>query len=632
MRKVTRLLAAAVVGAFGLTACSDNVVLPPPEPPPPPSQDAEMTIQAVRDADGDPVDPEAVEGRIIVIYNVDGGGQQISQIEVMVDGNPQSCQTVGASQISAGGESAASAPVECIVNTSAISGECTGEQISPAFSNGEHGIGGRLTLADGSTVSATNALTLNFANENRVELVREGGNEAVNNGERYFGGEDMTWHACPVVYDGDVTVGTVEVTPSAAGTLVAFDGGNMATGPFSFLAVAADNAGVEDAAGSPHTIDVTDVVSDEGENLLGLFPTLGQDVRHLDFTPPADPVAGDLQIDGAAITMDYYSAGAFSVAAVDNGAGVDVDATVFTVADAGTGDPVVEGAAGIEDLEEALPDAYLLQVSSVADRVGNVNALDPAVENATTFGKDATPADISAELPATAGIILNDVAVQLDAVDPDLDNANATDPGSGVATVSAETDEDPPTALTVTNPAGDTYEADISVLADGAYVVSVTVEDGAVLTANPSSTMFDFVLDTTDPTLDITTFPQGGNTAATSAQFTIGGEVTDENGLSAVTLTVRVDGADANGGGDGTCQDTDYELDPDAGEIDQNNLDITASADSFSETFVVERPAAPVNPVKYCFFVNADDNALDRNGDAAPNQGAIQTNADVSWQ
>ncbi len=107
--------------------------------------------------------------------------------------------------------------------------------------------------------------------------------------------------------------------------------------------------------------------------------------------------------------------------------------------------------------------------------------------------------------------------------------------------------------------------------------------------------------------------------------------MTDTNGLSAVTLTVRVDGTDAAGtGAGGTCDAGDYELDPDADEIDANAVDITDSAEDFSETFTVERPGT--GSVLYCFFVDADDNALDRNGDAAPNQGAIQTNATIDWQ
>lgn len=123
MKKVTRLLLVASVAAMGVggfSACSDNVtniVPPPPEPPPPPPpEEASLSIQSIRDADdGSIVDPDDVDGRIIVVLNVEAGDFGVTQIDLLVDDQTVPCQTVAASAI-AGAQASVSGgedDVEC---------------------------------------------------------------------------------------------------------------------------------------------------------------------------------------------------------------------------------------------------------------------------------------------------------------------------------------------------------------------------------------------------------------------------------------------------------------------------------------------------------------------------------------
>lgn len=645
MRKATKNLVLAAAAAFALSACSDDVTVvePPPSPPPGGDDPAELSVKSIESTTGENLDPDDLSGNVVVVLNVESGDQQISEIQLTVDETTRTCQSLGGSALLAGDAEGAqqAAEIECVLNTAAAAGECTGEPVAPAFANGEHTLGAQLVLADGGTVSATNEIAVTFNNENRLQVARSGGQGIVNaqNGTRYWGGEDMEFAACPVVFQGDVSVGSITFMGDNGGGTQEVDLGagagaavTDAEAPFVFTAAAEDNDGVEDADGSPHTFTVQSVTSSEGEPIT--FPgSVDQPELHLDFTGPVLDANEAIQIDGADVVAGtHYSAGDFGISnVVDGGVGFDAASTVFTVVDAAsTTDTIAAAAAGVADLPEddaALDgdanaaDAYEAQVSAVADALGNQTA--GAITSAE-FGVDVTAPELSGEAPGDAGVVLNDGLAQLAAVDPDLASG---DPGSGVdaAGITAETDEDTPTSLTVAAAAGDTFTADISVLDDGAYVVTATVPDQATV-PNVSETSFDFILDRTAPSVNIVNPPPGTVTTSNSnATFTIAGDASDANGLSSLVATVATEGADL------TCGTADdVLLDPDAGEVNQNEVDITESADDFSVDFQIANPGA--STVTYCFRVTGQDTAVDRYGEAAPNTGSQGATTDVTWQ
>ena len=100
-------------------------------------------------------------------------------------------------------------------------------------------------------------------------------------------------------------------------------------------------------------------------------------------------------------------------------------------------------------------------------------------------------------------------------------------------------------------------------------------------------------------------------TDASAIVMTIGGTINDANVITDAEINVYVDGTDAAGTGfDGVCDGTtDYLLIDTANEIDRNTVDITngSNAIAFHEAFTINEPAGAVNPVGYCFIIDATD-------------------------
>ena len=681
MRKATKSLLLVAVAAFGLGACSDDVTVVEPQPPePPPPEDAELTIQSVEDFQGDNVDPDNVSGKIVVVYNVESGDQDVSEVQLVIDGETQTCQTLSgnvSASVAGSGQSQQAAPVECILNTAAGAAQCTGDPLEPAFDNGEHTIGGQLVLADGTTIQATNTVTLNFNNDNTVLVEQMGGQGVANlaTGDVYWGGEDITFAACPIVYDAGVEVGSVTLTVmdvdlASPQLLDLVPGTGTATSvtvsaaPFTATAAAeADNDGVEDPAGDVgQRVTVTSLRADDGAR-IDFTP---QPVENqFDFTGPMVAAGAEVQIDNATITQDLYSSGAFSVSNVtDGGVGFDAGATLVTITDAGApADTVTEDAEAVADLSEDDElvdgdangvDAYAAEVSEVFDRLGNPRTVDvdagtagnqPAT-SANPFGVDMTAPTISNEEPTTDGIILNDTGLGFEAVDPDLASG---DPGAGVdrtgcpvdatvdncTNITAATDETTPTVLNV-NDLGDndgsTFEVALGALADGAYVVTADVPDLAINPANVANPTFDFVLDRTAPTVNIVDPPPGNVTSSNaSLTFVIEGNASDANDLSALTVSVTLVGADDVCG---TADDVALTEGSGPGEVDDQSRSIDVSAGgtiSFTENFQIFN-TGDGSDQDVCFLTTGEDNALDRTESANPNVNTQIVRTDIDWQ
>ena len=166
--------------AIGLAGCADDVIITdppdiiiPPPPPPPPPENAEIaTVSIVNADDGTEIgesEDDPVSGVIGVAINFDTGGFEAAALDVFVDSDKVPCQTFSGQ--AAVGIRADQQRVQCLINTDEGIGACTGSVLLGRFENGPHTISATLTLQDGSSVTATRAEPLTFANTNSIIVV-----------------------------------------------------------------------------------------------------------------------------------------------------------------------------------------------------------------------------------------------------------------------------------------------------------------------------------------------------------------------------------------------------------------------------------------------------------------------------
>ncbi|MEJ2338471.1 MAG: hypothetical protein P8Y15_06210, partial [Gemmatimonadales bacterium] len=204
--------------AIGLAGCADDVIItePPPPPPPPPPEAAEISIFGILDAEtGAEFTGDVVEGRLQVLVNIDTGGFEAAAVDLFVDSDEVACQSFSGQ--AAVGLSADVQQVVCSLDTDQGVGACTGQTQTGRWDNGPHTLAAELTLQDGSSVRATRANDLIFANSNYVNIVpNDIGPRVVGlKEEGWWGGpRDLSWYACPVIFDSSVDAlgGVCEVT------------------------------------------------------------------------------------------------------------------------------------------------------------------------------------------------------------------------------------------------------------------------------------------------------------------------------------------------------------------------------------------------------------------------------------
>lgn len=329
------------------------------------------------------------------------------------------------------------------------------------------------TVEGGIAPSATNSVTTSVANQDVVEIVHlNPGQSVVNNGVRYFGGEDVTFRVIPKMYSGTApgTIGVFGFTDGASGNAGAGDvsfneeddhGGTVEVdaAPYDFVAEYDDNYQEveDDDVDDGHSIFLDTLEDADGVDLSGLLTDDPMDLGdvslifvdnideadgegvYLDFTPPV--VAGEwvgietdddvyvpqvLQestgaVPPATVLPNFYSGGGTwvvtdFVAGVDDnelGSGVDADGAVYWIIIDGDYDNPVPGTTGTDDLDEmggANPDEqYQVQVNSYADRLGN------AVEDLVADIDVLFPA---ADEAATAGFNVDKGAPVFDEIAP----------------------------------------------------------------------------------------------------------------------------------------------------------------------------------------------------------------------
>ena len=149
------------------------------------------------------VNPTPVTGQMTVRANFDLGGASAQRIELLLNGDVAQSQPVLGTQSQA----------DLSVDTSAF--DC--DTLTPDYLNGDYDINVRLVLADGSTVNARNANSfagVTFGNADRVTLEVLSGNSVQASGVTWYGGGDVEFRVCPIIYDNNGTnVQQVVVNP-----------------------------------------------------------------------------------------------------------------------------------------------------------------------------------------------------------------------------------------------------------------------------------------------------------------------------------------------------------------------------------------------------------------------------------
>jgi hypothetical protein len=417
----------------------------------------------------------------------------------------------------------------------------------------------------------------------------------------------------------------------------------------------------------------------DGTDVTSAFE-INSDVRHLDTTAPrCDPGSCEPEIDGTTVLQKgLYSGGDFSLGGLSDGGvggvyGVTtiVDAYEFDSGDEDNQELFLANPAGIADLPEddgcgfgqtthddvqfgclgteaGVPvDAYFLVVSEVEDLLGN--AIEDATaefSNSDEFGVDVTAPDIT-DIEPDNGLVWNMFAnagetFMFEADDPLLasedDPSGVDDAGCDGADctaieVTATNDAATPVTTTLTctefaagSPA-DMFECVVAALVDDVYTFDISVPDKAVLDPNVADTAVTVTIDTQAPGIDILPpIPGDITTSNASAGFALDGAVSDLSGLSDATVGIYTDASV-------DCSSvTALDEGTDPGEVNgDQEIDITADAADFSTLFVVVNTGVDDDSVDYCLIVDAEDNATDKDGDAAPNINSEFVRWTVTW-
>ncbi|MYG50588.1 MAG: hypothetical protein F4164_14725 [Gemmatimonadales bacterium] len=443
------------------------------------------------------VNPSEISGAVTVLLDVQYNDETVTGVALTLGDHVVSCRGTSsdANQAIAGlAESGGAVEVDCYLNTADVMGECMGEQLMPAYANGEYALGAQITT-DGGTRESLVTQQVTLENSGHVVVEFSGGNSLLKGGMPMYGGPDAenmsTFHVCPVSYAG-TTVGKVSLramqTAAAMGALedatslsfraptatASFYGvAQDREGPFTWDVNPAWNEAVEDEGpgGNEHWVFAAEKV--ENSDGLDVSEEFAADnpfgPYYFDMRAPVVGEDAEITIGGAAVPEGRYYGDldnarkpqAFGVSeSTDGGAGGAVatvnvgDCSVAANTDTGARGygtpfvPVVANARTISQLEEEDPhreetdaggiDCYTAELASIEDALGNSSSLpDRTVQTANYFGVDRTRPVIDDVEPEADGLILKDgEMITLEVEDPDLGTG---EPGSGFAGIAAYT-------------------------------------------------------------------------------------------------------------------------------------------------------------------------------------------------
>ncbi|MEM7737971.1 MAG: hypothetical protein AAF267_19505 [Deinococcota bacterium] len=241
------------------------------------------------------VNPNPITGQLTVRANFDLGGAEAERIELLLNGVVAQSQPVLGTQSQA----------DLSVDTSAF--DC--DTLTPDYPNGDYDISARLVLANNSFVNARNGNTgifgdVPFGNADTVELEILSGNSVEASGVTWYGGGDVEFRVCPIIYDiaSGTSVETVVVNPqrdNGSDTLNIGAGAGLprnisrGTAPnfFTFTAAQAPNSNYEDSRAPVRRTTFFEVDALDAGSLN--IASLVSDEFYLDFRGPQ--VTGQVQ-------------------------------------------------------------------------------------------------------------------------------------------------------------------------------------------------------------------------------------------------------------------------------------------------------------------------------------------------
>ena len=636
------------------------------------------------------VDPTNVSGDVTVLLDVQPNDDTIAGIALTLGDETIHCRGTSSDQgdgfiAAASGE----LEVECLFKTASVMAECVGAQLAPLFANGDHTLGARVTTADGETREAivTQPVTLNNSGFVMVEH-SAGSASAVVAGVTYHGGpvdEDddgnqNAFHACPVAYDG-TTVGELSLTTMLTGPgATELEVGEDETAPPTLVITEErgaftwnvdptedDNDGVENRAGKDeHWVINSGDIKDEAGLLVTSKFRGEEEARvgplYFDFKAPSwthDPDEGQpvevlrtrRNLAPAPIQSAFYNRGGFVVRGLTDG-GVGGAAASFAAGDcsiAANADSAkstafvpAEGLADVSDISELPEDdftvdftdagglnCYVVETTAAYDAFMNQATL-PSTPIGTRgyFGVDkGRPVVTDTELVGEP-ILRRDAILSYEVEDPDLATGEA---GSGIWGANWSVNDE-----LVSSQRNSPVSLGYSWFPrDGAYTVHADVWDRAT-PGNVSRIEWAFVRDGLPPTFTVSKSQSNiGNTNARQVTVSVGGTISDANGIAEAVLSVRQT-AEA---GCPVADDDDLNLP--ARRVAANKRDLSSNGSrsiTFDETFTVKAPSAgdvdgagEFVTENLCFFLNVEDVAMDEI-DADGNKAAYDVGSfSVGW-
>ena len=192
-----------------------------------PPASAIVTVYSILNADGNPAVPP-ISGRVNVVLNLDRGNSTLYGLDLLVDGESVAHQSFTSSGMGgiaapvdddAAAKQAAVAFFQTILSLDTDAYDVVDGVGIPNFSNGDHVISARLTLAGadmmaGETAGETvpsNEITVAFRNNDRYNMtLTADGNQVMDDDGLIWAAGSITATAIPVIYSGGDVVSQIE--------------------------------------------------------------------------------------------------------------------------------------------------------------------------------------------------------------------------------------------------------------------------------------------------------------------------------------------------------------------------------------------------------------------------------------
>ncbi|MXW56466.1 MAG: hypothetical protein F4Z59_07310 [Gemmatimonadales bacterium] len=302
-----------------------------------------------------------------------------------------------------------------------------GEQLMPAYANGEYALGAQITT-DGGMRESLGTQQVTLKNSSRIEIAHHAGRSVVYDGRTFHGGptddsNTNSFSACPVSYKGtmvgELTLSGVltDRTPAAitGGTPLSFQTGSKAPDndpsptlkapPFTWTANSMYNGAVANTAGNEYWVMNTgDIKDDAGALVTDEFRANGEMAQdgpfQFDFAAPT--ATGPIMIGETAVTPGKsYSAGPVGALVLitvagtaDNGVGLNDGAARIHVGDCAANPLMVNKKAVDRSEVDFVPIPEYSNVSAIL-ALAEEDAARASASSPDTNGRDCYVAELA---------------------------------------------------------------------------------------------------------------------------------------------------------------------------------------------------------------------------------------------